>query len=226
MCVCVCVFMNVHVWWMCLWDPLCICVCWYIINAHIQSLEVGDLWLWCIISLTIPHCFHYRKETGCDIKHHHSLHKVGGWGLCIYRQEWLYIDTFSIFKLDPSVMQKWCGYGVHCMHAKNSLLLVSAVFSHCILSQYWFINVKYEMLCVPKGSCKNGAWGIQRMLLFWVVNRIPVMAPILAPLLGVLFLRGHISLKNRTYIPLLRDSTSPYKSTCLLIRLKEVPDGL
>jgi hypothetical protein len=51
------------------------------------------------------------------------------------------------------------------------------------------------------------------------VNRIPVMAPILAPLLGFLFLRGHISLKNRSYRPLLRASTSPFKSTCLLIRL-------
>jgi hypothetical protein len=30
------------------------------------------------------------------------------------------------------------------------------------------------------------------------INRIPVMAPILAPLFGVLFLRGCISLKNRT----------------------------
>jgi hypothetical protein len=47
------------------------------------------------------------------------------------------------------------------------------------------------------------------------------MALILAPLLGFLLLRGHISLKNRSYRPLLRASTSPFKSTCLLIRLKE-----
>jgi hypothetical protein len=47
------------------------------------------------------------------------------------------------------------------------------------------------------------------------------MAPILAPLLGLLFLRGHISLKNWSYRPLLRASTSPFKSTCLLIGLKE-----
>jgi hypothetical protein len=47
------------------------------------------------------------------------------------------------------------------------------------------------------------------------------MAPILAPLLGFLFLRGHIILKNWSYCPLLRASTSPFKSTCLLIRLKE-----
>jgi hypothetical protein len=52
------------------------------------------------------------------------------------------------------------------------------------------------------------------------------MAPILAPVLGFLFLRGHISLKNRSYRPLLRASTSPFKSTSLLIRLKEVPDAL
>jgi hypothetical protein len=58
------------------------------------------------------------------------------------------------------------------------------------------------------------------------INRIPVMAPILAPLLGFLFLRGHISLKNWSYRPILRASTSPFKSTCLLIRLKEVPDAL
>jgi hypothetical protein len=36
---------------------------------------------------------------------------------------------------------------------------------------------------------------------------------------GVLFLRGCISLKNRSYCPLLGASTSPFKSTCLLIRL-------
>jgi hypothetical protein len=30
------------------------------------------------------------------------------------------------------------------------------------------------------------------------VNSFPIMAPILAPLLGVLFLRGRIFLKNRT----------------------------
>jgi hypothetical protein len=52
------------------------------------------------------------------------------------------------------------------------------------------------------------------------------MAPILAPLFGVLFLRGHISIKNWTYCPLLRESATPFKSTCLFIRLKEVPVAL
>jgi hypothetical protein len=35
------------------------------------------------------------------------------------------------------------------------------------------------------------------------INRIPVMAPILAPLLGIHFFRGHISLNNGTFCPLL-----------------------
>jgi hypothetical protein len=43
---------------------------------------------------------------------------------------------------------------------------------------------------------------------------------------GVLFSRGCISLKNRSYRPLLRHSTSPFKRTCLLIRVKEVQFGL
>jgi hypothetical protein len=43
---------------------------------------------------------------------------------------------------------------------------------------------------------------------------------------GVLFLRGHISLKNWSFRPLLRDSTSHFKSSCLLFRLKEVLDAL
>jgi hypothetical protein len=59
-----------------------------------------------------------------------------------------------------------------------------------------------------------------------VINSFYVMAPILAPLFGVHFLQGHISLKNRSYCPLLRASTSPFKSRCLLIRLKEISDAL
>jgi hypothetical protein len=38
------------------------------------------------------------------------------------------------------------------------------------------------------------------------------------------FFRGHISLKNWSYSPLFRESATPFKRTCLLIRLKEVPD--
>jgi hypothetical protein len=52
------------------------------------------------------------------------------------------------------------------------------------------------------------------------VNRIPVITQILGTDFRVLFLRGCISLKNWSYRPLLRDSTSPFKSACLLIRLK------
>jgi hypothetical protein len=55
----------------------------------------------------------------------------------------------------------------------------------------------------------------------WGINRIPVMAPILAPLFGVHFLLGCFSLKNWTYCPVLRVRATPFKSTCLLTRLKE-----
>jgi hypothetical protein len=57
-------------------------------------------------------------------------------------------------------------------------------------------------------------------------NRIPVIASILGQRKGVLFSRGCISLKNWSYRPLLRDSTSPFKRTCLLIRVKEDTFGL
>jgi hypothetical protein len=51
-------------------------------------------------------------------------------------------------------------------------------------------------------------------------NRIPVITPILGTDFRVLFLQGCISLKNWSNCPLLRDNTSPFKSTCLLIKLK------
>jgi hypothetical protein len=57
-------------------------------------------------------------------------------------------------------------------------------------------------------------------------NRIHAMAVYVRPLFGVLFLQGRFSLKNRSYCPLLRASTSPFKSTCLFIYLKEVPVAL
>jgi hypothetical protein len=54
-----------------------------------------------------------------------------------------------------------------------------------------------------------------------LINRIPVMAPILAPLLGVHFFQGHISLKNGTFCPLFSHDSTFYKDTCLLIRKKK-----
>jgi hypothetical protein len=58
---------------------------------------------------------------------------------------------------------------------------------------------KYEVdVCIKTGH------------IVWV-NRIPVMAPILAPILGS-FLNEHISLKNRTYFPLL-DRIQPLSKT-------------
>jgi hypothetical protein len=78
-------------------------------------------------------------------------------------------------------------------------------------------------LVFPLESERNS---FQGHVSFYILNRIPVMAPILATLIGVHFLSGCFSLKNRSYRPLLRASTSPFKSTCLLIRLKEVSDAL
>jgi hypothetical protein len=48
-------------------------------------------------------------------------------------------------------------------------------------------------------------------------NRIPVMAPILAPILGVHFFRGHISLKNGTFCPFSSHDSSYFKNMRLLI---------
>jgi hypothetical protein len=51
------------------------------------------------------------------------------------------------------------------------------------------------------------------------INRTPAMMPLAAPLLGPYYLEGHISLQKRTYCPLLRESATPFKSTCFLIKL-------
>jgi hypothetical protein len=53
------------------------------------------------------------------------------------------------------------------------------------------------------------------------LNRIQAIVPISALYFWVLFLRGHISLKNWTYFPLLRESATPFKSTCFLIESKK-----
>jgi hypothetical protein len=66
----------------------------------------------------------------------------------------------------------------------------------------------------------------QHAFFYSLINRIPVMAVILRPLFGVLFLRGHISLKKRTYCPVMRESANPFKSTCLHIELKEAKIAL
>jgi hypothetical protein len=49
------------------------------------------------------------------------------------------------------------------------------------------------------------------------INRIPVMAPISAPIRGVHFFRGHISLKNGPICPLSSHDSSYFKNMCLLI---------
>ena len=50
------------------------------------------------------------------------------------------------------------------------------------------------------------------------INRTPVIMPLAALYFGVIFLRGHISVKKWTYCPLLRDSAPPFKNTCHLIK--------
>jgi hypothetical protein len=49
------------------------------------------------------------------------------------------------------------------------------------------------------------------------INRIPVMAPILAPILGVHFFWGHISIKNGTFCPLFSHDSTSFKNMWLLI---------
>jgi hypothetical protein len=53
------------------------------------------------------------------------------------------------------------------------------------------------------------------------VNRILAMAVYIQPLLGVHFLRGRFSLKNRSYRPLLRANATPFHGTCLFYILKK-----
>jgi hypothetical protein len=43
------------------------------------------------------------------------------------------------------------------------------------------------------------------------------MAPILAPILGIYFFRGHISLKNRTYCPLFSHDSTSFKDMCVFL---------
>jgi hypothetical protein len=58
------------------------------------------------------------------------------------------------------------------------------------------------------------------------LNSFHVMAVILRPCFGVVFLKGHISLKNWTQRVLLRHDTTSFKRTCFLITLKVLLDGL
>jgi hypothetical protein len=55
---------------------------------------------------------------------------------------------------------------------------------------------------------------------------IQAIVPLTGQEKGVLFYRGISPSKIGLIAPLLRASTSPFNSTCLLIRLKEVPDAL
>ena len=66
----------------------------------------------------------------------------------------------------------------------------------------------------PIRTDNNTAEGIMN----GTINRIPAIVPLAALNFGVYFSEGHISLKKWTYCPLLRESATPFKSTCLLIK--------
>jgi hypothetical protein len=56
-----------------------------------------------------------------------------------------------------------------------------------------------------------------KLVAFDVVNRIPVMAPILAQILGVHFLGEHMSLKMGPFAPFSSHDSSSFKNMWLLI---------
>jgi hypothetical protein len=60
----------------------------------------------------------------------------------------------------------------------------------------------------------------------FLLNSSPAIMPLAALYFWGHFLMGHISLKNGTFCPLFSHETTIFKSTCHLIRLKVLPDGL
>jgi hypothetical protein len=112
----------------------------------------------------------------------------------------------------------------HVLHLSFCLVVRAWFYSpQCIDLVFIFAKVTGLFVCAPLYNARKH---VQYPIFALPLNRIPVMVPILVPLLGLLFLRGHISLKNWTYCPVLRVSATPFKSTCLLIRLREVPGGV
>jgi hypothetical protein len=57
-------------------------------------------------------------------------------------------------------------------------------------------------------------------------NSSPAIMPLAALYFGVIFLRGHISLKNGTFCPLSSHDTSSFNNMCLLIYLIEAKVAL
>jgi len=87
------------------------------------------------------------------------------------------------------------------------------------------VDAKVTWRVCRMGLGQQGTRGLLVVLLegerlIVVVNRIHAMAPITAPLFGLHILKGIFSLKNGTKIVLLIMRTSPFKGTCLFIRLK------
>jgi hypothetical protein len=67
---------------------------------------------------------------------------------------------------------------------------------------------------------------MNRTIRFEALNSSPAIMPLAALYFGVIFLKGHISLKNGTYCPFFSHDTTFFKSTCFLIRLKVLLEGL
>jgi hypothetical protein len=102
---------------------------------------------------------------------------------------------------------------VHNEYTATKLKMVS-------LYNFMLESFKHKGHCVVMDSAYMGDTMCQVGREEWEINRIPVMAPILAPILGVHFFRGRFSLKNGTFCPLSIHDSSSFKDTCLFIYLK------
>jgi hypothetical protein len=100
---------------------------------------------------------------------------------------------------------------------------IRAIIKATATSQGWHVPIRW----INNVTAKLALSGIlSTSKLRDEINSFQAMVPLTAPLFGVIFLRGHIFIKNWTYCPVLRDSTSPFKSTCLLTTLKQAKNAL
>jgi hypothetical protein len=86
----------------------------------------------------------------------------------------------------------------------NMYLVIQAVSKYHCVGKYVYLTAILCLICAAVIACLPKfvvlfAHHLQSLVLIrGNFNRIPVKAPILAPFLWVIFLRGHISIKNRT----------------------------